>query len=140
MSNVLEKQMKSEEALASKEIAKAITGALNSKPTIAKADEIEGMCGGWPYAPSKNMLKMYGKVSEDAWKKIKPGYKNFDVAIDVKSPSNKPPMATARAVFDGEWQGGLCRTISAGDTIVGLSKKIYGYESYEDGGFSWTYK
>ena len=132
MSDVLEKQMKNEETLASKAISKAITAALNSKPTIAKADEIEGMCGGWPYAPSKNMLKMYGKVSETAWKKLKPRYKNFDVSIAVKSPSNRPPLATANAVFDGEWRGGVCKKISVGDTILSLSKTIYGYESYAD--------
>lgn len=132
MSDVLEKQMKNEETLASKEISKAITAALNSKPTIAKADEIEGMCGGWPYAPSKNMLKMYGKVSETAWKKLKPRYKNFDVSIAVKSPSNKPPLATANAVLDGEWRGGVCKKISVGDTILSLSKTIYGYETYAD--------
>ncbi|NIZ63220.1 hypothetical protein DL239_19830 [Sedimentitalea sp. CY04] len=132
MSDVLEKQMKNEESSVSKEISKVVTAALNSKDTISKADDINGGCGGWPYAPTKEMLKMYGKVSEAAWKKLKPGYKNFDVTINVNSPSNKPPFAKAEAIFDGEWKGGKSMMVSPGDTILSMAKKVYGYESYAD--------
>ncbi len=132
MSDVILKQMKKEEELVSKEISKVITAALNSKDTIKKADEINGMCGGWPYAPTREMLKLYGKASEAAWKKIKPGYKNFNVSISINSTANKPPTATVQAIFDGEWRGGKSMMVSSGDTIQSLCKSVYGFESYAD--------
>ncbi|MCF6233218.1 MAG: hypothetical protein L3J36_08995 [Rhodobacteraceae bacterium] len=130
MSDVMLKQMRNEETLVSKEISKAITTALNSKDTIKKADEINSTSGGWPYKPSKEMLKLYGKSTVAAWKKLKPKYKNFAVSMSVNSPSNSPPTVTAEAVFDGEWRGGKSVMISTGDTILSLAKKIYGYEGY----------
>lgn len=124
--------MKAEEKLAADEISKAITDALNSKDTIGKADKIHGMCGGWPYAPTKDMLKLYGKVADTKWKKLKSGYSSFKTSIDVQSPKNKTPYATAQVVFDGEWKGGECVMLTKGDTISSLCKDIYGYESYAD--------
>lgn len=132
MADALLKQMKQEEKLAEQEISKAITDALNCKDTINKADEIHGICGGWPYPPTKDMLKLYGKVADKQWKKIKSGYSSFRTEISVNSPKNKPPNATVKAVFDGEWKGGESVMLRKGDTIASLSKEIYGFECYSD--------
>lgn len=128
----LAKQMETEEKAAAAEIAKAVTEALNSKSTKAEADKINQSSGGWPYAPTSKMLKLYDKVAKASWAKQKSGYSGMKVEIKVEANKGKAPSAKVTAKYDGDWKGGSSVELRAGDTVASIAKREYGYECYAE--------
>lgn len=132
MTDVLEKQMSDEEKIANNDISKHITKVLQGPATQKACDDAMGVCGGFPYPPTKQILAVYQKQADSAWAAIKSGYDSFNVSININAPNSGLPTARAKCKFAGSWKGGQSYMLAPGDTISSVAKATYGYAEYAD--------
>lgn len=130
MTHPMERQMRDEERAAVQAITRHMTIVLTSRDTIRAADELAGTSGGWPYPPSRELLRLFNRIVDTEWRRLRRRYSNMEVEITVDVRRGRPPAVQVTASHRGEWRGGSTQIIRRGDTIASMSEDIYGSAIY----------
>jgi nucleoid-associated protein YgaU len=126
----LSKQITAEEKLASTEVSKLLTTAVNAKKVRDGADRLKETSGGWPYPPDKDILNLLTEAMDDEWKKLARKYDAFTAELTLDAKKGKPPAVNAELKFDGAFKGGKSVVLKRGDTLTSIAKAEYGYQAY----------
>ncbi|MCF6278427.1 MAG: hypothetical protein L3J16_06750 [Anaerolineales bacterium] len=130
MTNPMERQMLIEQRDASRAITNTLSDLLNNRNTIRAADELAGLSGGWPYPPTRPLLRLFDTIVNAEWRRLQRRYSNFDVEINVDVRRGRAPAVTATAVYKGSFRGGSSQSIPAGQSIAMMAESIYGSPAY----------
>lgn len=130
MTNPMERQMLSEQRDASRAITRTLTDLLNNRNAIRAADELAGSSGGWPYPPTRPLLRLFDTIVNAEWRRLQRRYSNFDVDINVDVRRGRAPAVTVTAVYKGSFRGGRSQPIQAGQSIAMMAEDIYGSSAY----------
>jgi len=87
----LAKQITAEEKLASTEVSKLLTTAVNGKKVRDDADRLKETSGGWPYPPDKDILKLLTESMDDEWKKLGRKFDAFTAELTLDAKKGRPP-------------------------------------------------
>ena len=130
MTNPMERQMLIEQRDASSAITNTLSDLLNNRNTIRAADELAGLSGGWPYPPTRPLLRLFDTIVNTEWRRLQRRYSNFDVEINVDVRRGRAPTVTVTAIYKGSFRGGSSQSIPAGQSIAMMAESIYGSPAY----------